>query len=66
MLHLLLPICFHGNFDLLVANEWVCNWCSLTQNVDVESAFAMWILQMFFEVFVGVGLKLYKYEIMKI
>ena len=62
MLNLLLLICLHGNFDLPVATEWFCNWCSLTQNVDVESAFAMWILQMFFEVFVGVGLKLHKYE----
>ena len=47
MLHLLLPICFHGDFDLLAANEWVCYWCSATKSVDVESAFAMWIMQMF-------------------
>ena len=47
MLHLLLPICFHGNFDLLAADEWVCNWYSATKSVDVESAFAMWVMQMF-------------------
>ena len=62
MLNLLLLICFHGNIDLLVASEWFCSWCSLRQNVDMESAFAIRTMQMFFEIFLGAGLKLYKYE----
>ena len=50
MLNLLLLICLHGNFDLLVANAWFCSWCSATKSVDVELAFAMWIMQMFLKV----------------
>ena len=61
-LNLLLLICFHGNIDLLVANEWFLKWCSLRQNVDMESAFAIRMMQIVFEVFLGAGLKVYKYE----
>ena len=55
MLNLLLLICFHCNIDLLVANEWFCNWCSPRPNVDMESAFAIRTMQMVFEIFLGAG-----------
>ena len=53
---------FPRHIDLLVANEWFCNWCSFRQNVDVESAFAIRTKHMFCKIFLGAGLKLYKYE----
>ena len=61
---LLLLICLHGNFDLPVANEWFCNWCSLTKMSKCRCGIGLCNVENanVFEVFLGAGPKIYKYE----